>query len=85
MKDCRDLKVWSKAHELTLAAYKATSAFPNDEKFGLTSQIRNLNVQNQPTLEFGSVFGFALALFTRLRIIGRIGEKVDHRMLIAKC
>jgi four helix bundle protein len=32
--------VWHKAHELTLAAYKATSAFPTDEKYGLTSQIR---------------------------------------------
>ena len=40
MKDFRDLKVWRKAHELTLAAYKATTAFPSDEKYGLTSQIR---------------------------------------------
>ena len=40
MKDFRDLKVWNKAHELTLAAYKATVAFPTDEKYGLTSQIR---------------------------------------------
>jgi four helix bundle protein len=40
MKDFRDLKVWHKAHELTLAAYKATVVFPSDEKFGLTSQIR---------------------------------------------
>jgi len=36
----RDLKVWRKSHELTLAVYKMTSAFPKAELFGLTSQIR---------------------------------------------
>jgi four helix bundle protein len=40
MKDFRDLKVWQKAHALTLASYKSTSNFPLDERFGLTSQIR---------------------------------------------
>lgn len=40
MKDFRDLKVWQKAHQLVLTAYKATSHFPKQEMFGLTSQIR---------------------------------------------
>lgn len=40
MRAFRDLKVWRKAHELTLAVYKMTSAFPKVELFGLTSQIR---------------------------------------------
>jgi len=40
MKDFRDLKVWEKAHRLTLDIYKATSAFPRDEQYGLTSQIK---------------------------------------------
>lgn len=40
MKDFRDLKVWEKAHLLTLGSYKATAAFPKTEMFGLTSQIR---------------------------------------------
>ena len=40
MKDFRSLEVWQKAHQLTLAAYRITSAFPQDERFGLTSQIR---------------------------------------------
>jgi four helix bundle protein len=40
MKDFRDLKVWEKAHELTLAAYKSTKQFPKEELFGLTNQIR---------------------------------------------
>jgi four helix bundle protein len=40
MRDYRDLQVWSKAHQLTLAVYKRTKGFPLDERFGLTSQIR---------------------------------------------
>lgn len=40
MKDFTDLKVWNKAHKLTLALYKETRIFPVEERFGLTSQIR---------------------------------------------
>jgi four helix bundle protein len=40
VQDFRELKVWQKAHELTLAVYKVTAAFPRDEMYGLTSQIR---------------------------------------------
>lgn len=40
MRDFRDLKVWEKAHQLTLSVYKLSSTFPSDEKFGLTSQLR---------------------------------------------
>jgi len=40
VKDFRDLEVWKKAHELTLAIYKCTENFPKHELFGLTSQMR---------------------------------------------
>ena len=36
----RSIKVWVKAHQLTLAVYEATGSFPSGERFGLTSQIR---------------------------------------------
>lgn len=40
MRDFKTLKVWEKAHRLVLAAYQATAAFPKDELYGLTSQVR---------------------------------------------
>jgi four helix bundle protein len=40
MKDFRDLRVWEKAHRLTLELYKVTVLFPRHELYGLTSQIR---------------------------------------------
>lgn len=40
VKDFRDLKVWQKAHQLTLGIYRATTSFPQDELYGLRSQMR---------------------------------------------
>ena len=40
MEDFRDLKVWTKAHDLTLNVYRSTRAFPKQEMYGLTSQLR---------------------------------------------
>jgi four helix bundle protein len=41
MEDFKDLKVWTKAHELTLLVYQLTRAFPREEMYGLTSQLRH--------------------------------------------
>ena len=40
MKDFRQLQVWQKAHQLTLAIYRVTKGFPRDELYGLTAQMR---------------------------------------------
>ena len=40
MRNYKDLMVWEKAHKLTLAIYRMTNAFPKEERFGLTSQVR---------------------------------------------
>jgi len=44
MKNFRDLEVWQKAHEVTLAVYKATATYPSEELYGLTSQMRRCSV-----------------------------------------
>jgi four helix bundle protein len=36
----RDLIVWQRAIQLTVAVYKLTAGFPESEKFGLTNQLR---------------------------------------------
>jgi len=38
--DVTELKVFKYAHELTLEIYEITNDFPNEEKFGITSQMR---------------------------------------------
>lgn len=43
-KKFEDLVVWQKAHQLVLEIYKLTRIFPQEELFGLTSQIRRAAV-----------------------------------------
>jgi four helix bundle protein len=40
VKGFKDLKVWRKAHEMTVAVYQVTRTFPREEVYGLTSQLR---------------------------------------------
>ncbi|MBI4178788.1 four helix bundle protein [bacterium] len=40
----RDLFVWQKGYALTLRVYEATKAFPKEEIYGLTSQMRRAAV-----------------------------------------
>ncbi|MCL5263280.1 MAG: four helix bundle protein [Acidobacteria bacterium] len=40
MRDFHDLQVWQKSHSLTLGIYRVSGAFPPQEIYGLSSQIR---------------------------------------------
>ena len=40
----QELIAWQRAMEMARAVYKATKQFPDDERFGLTSQIRRAAV-----------------------------------------
>ncbi len=39
LKNYRELKVWQRSYQLCLEIYKITKRFPNEERYGLTSQI----------------------------------------------
>ena len=53
MGDFRQLKVWSRAHALTLQPYKLTAEFPKSELFGLTQQIRRAAISVEANLAEG--------------------------------
>jgi len=40
MQNYKDLKVWQKAHQLTLNVYKESKHFPKEELYSLTNQLR---------------------------------------------
>ncbi len=40
MHNLKELKIWHKATDLSVEVYKATSKFPKEEIYGLTSQIK---------------------------------------------
>lgn len=45
MQDFRNVKVWEKAHNLTLLVYQLTMNFPREELFGLRTQLRKTCVE----------------------------------------
>lgn len=40
MKNFKDLAVWQKAHQVTVEIYRHSQQFPQEERYGLTSQLR---------------------------------------------
>lgn len=40
----RDLVVWQRAVQMSLAVYKLTASFPSSDRFGLTNQLRRASV-----------------------------------------
>ncbi len=44
IKTFRDLKIWQQSMKLVTEIYRATSSFPEEEKYGLTSQLRRSSV-----------------------------------------
>ncbi len=44
MQNLSNILVWKKSMELVTEVYLASAKFPNDEKFGLTSQIKRCSV-----------------------------------------
>ncbi len=44
IKSFKDLKVWQRSHELVLEIYKFTQHLPDEERFGLVSQMRRAAV-----------------------------------------
>jgi len=44
LKNYKELKVWQKSYQLCLDIYRATKEFPDEERYGLTSQIRRAAV-----------------------------------------
>jgi hypothetical protein len=43
-KNYRDLIAWQRAMDFTVAVYEASKAFPREELYGLTSQLRRSSV-----------------------------------------
>ncbi|HET9743897.1 MAG TPA: four helix bundle protein [Terriglobales bacterium] len=76
MSNFHDLKVWQKAHELTLAVYRATSKFPREEIYGLVAQMRRCAVSvgsniaegrgRDGDVEFARFLAIALGSLTEL-------------------
>jgi len=83
MKDFRKLTVWQKAHELTLAVYKATRGFPKEELYGLTSQVRRSSVSVPSNIAEGCGRSGDAELARFLDISMGSASEVEYQLLLA--
>lgn len=84
MRDFRSLKVWEKAHLLTLEIYKATQHYPVDERFGLTSQMRRSS-SSIPTNIAEGCGRHGDAELKRYMVIGMgSANELEYQLLLSK-
>ncbi len=84
MKDFRQLKVWEKAHQLTLASYSVTRPFPSEERFGLTSQIRRCSASIAANIAEGCGRSAGGEFQRFLQIAMGSAVELDYHFLLAK-
>lgn len=83
MRNYRDLKVWEKAHRLTLDIYKATTKFPKEEQYNLTSQIRRASVSIPTNIAEGSGKNSNLDLARFLQISFGSTHEVEYLIFLS--
>ena len=93
MQDFRKIRAWQANRELTLMVYRMTAGFPREERFGLTSQMRDCAVSiganmaegsgrgsNADTLRFFQMsFGSAVELLHHLITAKDLGYLTDRQ------
>lgn len=83
MQDFKKLVVWQKAHLLAVSVYKATSVFPKEELYGLTSQIRRACVSIPSNIAEGCGREGPAELSRFLQIsLGSVKE-MEYQLLLA--
>ncbi|HWO32489.1 MAG TPA: four helix bundle protein [Candidatus Acidoferrum sp.] len=84
MEDFKDLRVWAKAHELTLAVYQKTRAFPKEEMYGLTSQLRRASASVGANIAEGCGRRSDAELRRFVQIARGSANEVEYHLLLAK-
>jgi four helix bundle protein len=78
------LKVWEKAHRLTLEVYKVTTSFPKDELYGLTSQTRRAAASIPANIAEGCGRETKVELARFLQISMGSASELEYHLLLAR-
>lgn len=84
MQDFHMLKVWEKAHQLTLDVYHITVAFPKEELYGLTSQIRRASSSIPANIAEGCGRGGNAEFRQFLQIAMGSASELEYHLLLAR-
>jgi four helix bundle protein len=84
LRNFRDLKVWEKAHSLTLEVYKSTVTFPREELYGLTSQMRRSCASIPANIAEGCGRSGDAELARFMRIAMGSASELEYHLLLAR-
>lgn len=84
IKSYKDLTVWQKSFELSLLIYRLTKAFPKEELYALTSQIRRAVISIPSNIAEGYCRQRKLEYIQFLQFAFGSGAEVETQFLIAK-
>lgn len=82
MRDFREIRVWEKAHSLTLKIYAATESFPREETYELT-QLRQASASIPANRAGGFGRGSNPELAGFLQIAMGSASEVEYHILLA--
>lgn len=77
------MKVWEKAHLLTLGVYRATRNFPKEELYGLTSQIRRASASIPANIAEGCGRNTTPEFARFLQIAMGSASELEYHLLLA--
>jgi four helix bundle protein len=84
VRDFKQLKVWEKAHCLTLGIYGITKSFPPDERFGLTSQLRRASASIPTNIAEGCGRNGERELLNFMGIAAGSASEVEYLLILAR-
>jgi four helix bundle protein len=84
MQDFRNLKVWQKAHSLTLDVYRSTRDFPIDERYGLTTQLRRSCASVPANLAEGCARASSIDFARFVNNAAGLASETDYHLLLAR-
>ena len=84
MQDYKELVVWQKAHRFTLKMYALVAAFPKDETYNLTSQIKRSSSSIGTNISEGCGRFTQKELAYFLQISLGSSHELEYQLLLAK-
>ena len=83
MRDFKKLTVWQKSHAIVKEVYRITRTFPDDERFGLVSQLRRSAASVPANIAEGCGRGSERELSRFLTIAAGSASETEYHIFLA--